>query len=67
MGAIIKKLPYDRVMIQFFDSDRRMTHSARIVGVSPEIERLARNLEVSVTNPNTIEGRVLLRGTAGID
>ena len=49
MGAIIKKLPYDRVMIQFFDSDRRMAHSTRIVGVSPEVEQLARNFEVSVT------------------
>ncbi|MDX1411571.1 MAG: GAF domain-containing sensor histidine kinase [Nitrospirales bacterium] len=62
MGAIIKKLPYDRVMIQFFDSDRRMAHSARIVGVSSEVEKLARNLEIPVTDPNTVEGRVLLRG-----
>jgi signal transduction histidine kinase len=62
MGAIIKKLPYDRVMIQFFDPDRRVAHSARIIGVSPEFEKLARSLEVPVTDPDTIEGRVLLRG-----
>jgi signal transduction histidine kinase len=62
MGAIIKKLPYDRVMIQFFDPDRRVAHSARIIGVAPELETLTRNLEIPVTDPDTIEGRVLLRG-----
>ena len=62
MGAIIKKLPYDRVMISFFDPDRQMTHSARVVGVEPEIEKQVREREVPVTDPNSLEGRVLLRG-----
>jgi len=62
MGAIIKKLPYDRVMISFFDPVRRVAHSARIVGVEPEIEKLVGELEIPVTDPNSIEGRVLLRG-----
>ena len=62
MRAIIKKLPYDRVMIQFFDPDRSVAHRARIVGVSPEVEEMVNSLEVPITDPNSIEGRVLLRG-----
>ena len=45
MGAIIKKLPYDRVMISFFDPERHVAHSARIVGVEPEIEKWSENLK----------------------
>ena len=62
MAAIIKKLPYDRAKISFFDPERRVAHSARVVGVPREIETLARDLVVPVTNPNSLEGRVLLRG-----
>ena len=39
-----------------------MAHSARIVGVSPEFEQIVRDIKVPVTDPNSLEGRVLLRG-----
>ena len=62
MEAIIKKLPYDRAMISFFDPMAHVAHSARIVGVSPEFEQYVRILRVPVTDPHSLEGRVLLRG-----
>ncbi len=62
METMIKKLPYDRAIISFFDNDRALAHSARIVGVTPELEKLVNSLKIPITDPNSIEGRVLLRG-----
>lgn len=55
------KLAYDRVMISFFDEARKLSHDARIVGVTDELSAFVRNLEIPVTDPYTIEGTVLLR------
>jgi signal transduction histidine kinase len=62
MQAIIKELHYDRAMISFFDPETRVAHRARVMGVSKEIADFARDLEVPVSDENSIEGLVLLKG-----
>lgn len=60
--TLIHKLSYDRVMINFYDPLRQVSHSARLLGVVPEIAAFARQLEVPVVDPSSIEGMVLLQG-----
>ncbi len=62
LETIIRELHYDRAMVTFFDRDRRVSHDARMLGVSEEIAVFARSLEVPVTDPHSVEGMVLLQG-----
>ena len=62
LETILHELHYDRAMVTFFDRDRQVSHDARILGVSEEIAAFARSLEVPVTDPNSVEGTVLLQG-----
>jgi signal transduction histidine kinase len=62
LEAIIHELHYDRVMLTLYDPVRKVSHDARILGVPEEIAAFARSLEVPVTDPETLEGTVLLRG-----
>ena len=62
LETTVQKLNYDRVMISLYDSTRHATYDARILGVSDEIAEFARSLKVPVTDPNSVEGTVLLRG-----
>lgn len=62
LETIIRELHYDRAMVTLFDRDRQVSHDARILGVSEEIAAFARSLEVPVTDPNSVEGTVLLQG-----
>jgi signal transduction histidine kinase/predicted hydrocarbon binding protein/uncharacterized protein (DUF2267 family) len=62
LDTTVHKLRYDRAMISFFDRSRQVLYDARILGVPPEIVEFARKLEVPVTDPDSVEGRVLLKG-----
>ena len=62
LNTIIQKLHYDRAMISHYDSERKIAHGARMVGVSQDIADFAMNLEVPVTDPSTVEGTVILEG-----
>ncbi|HET8579496.1 MAG TPA: GAF domain-containing protein, partial [Nitrospiraceae bacterium] len=62
LETIIHELHYDWAMITLFDRNRQVSHDARILGVSDEIAAFARSLEVPVTDPNSVEGTVLLQG-----
>jgi signal transduction histidine kinase len=55
-------LNYDRVMMAFFDHDRQVSHHARILGVPPEVADFTHSIEMHVTDPASVEGRVLLQG-----
>ncbi len=63
LRALIKELHYDRAMVAFYDGIRKISHDARVLGVSEEIEKFARSIEVPVRDANSIEGMVLLRET----
>lgn len=62
LETIIQKLPYDRAMISFFDQTEGVSHDARILGVPTDIAQFARHLKTPVTDPDSIEGQVLLQG-----
>ncbi|HEY3303361.1 MAG TPA: ATP-binding protein [Candidatus Binatia bacterium] len=62
LQSITHKLNYDRAMITFFDHDRRVAHDIRIRGVPDDVAAFARSLEIPVTDPDSIEGTVLLKG-----
>jgi signal transduction histidine kinase len=62
LETLVKELHYDRAMITFYDPVRRVTAEARVIGVTPEVQAFARSREIPVSDPNTVEGLVLLQG-----
>lgn len=62
LTTIVDKLHYDRAMLRFFDQDRRVAYDARIIGVPSEIADLVRSQELPVTDADSLEGKVFLRG-----
>src|SRR2546426_8268479 len=62
LHTIVYKLRYDRAIITFFDRARLVSHDARVLGVSPEIAEFARKMEIPVTDSESVEGTVLLKG-----
>jgi signal transduction histidine kinase/class 3 adenylate cyclase len=62
LETVTEKLHYDRGMVSFFDADRKVLYDARIRGVSSAISDFARALHIPVTDPDSLEGQVLLKG-----
>jgi signal transduction histidine kinase len=62
LQTVTQNLHYDRAMLRFFDGDRGVTHDARIIGVPEELAEVVRSLEVPVHDPESLEGKVFLRG-----
>jgi len=62
LQTIIERLNYDRAMLSLYDRTRQVSYDARIMGVPDEVAAYARSLEIPVTDPNTAEGTVLLKG-----
>lgn len=62
LKEIIVNLHYDRAMISMYDPNRQVSFDCQILGVSDEISAFVRSLEVPITDPNSIEGMVLLQG-----
>ena len=61
LQAIIAILHYDRAIISRFDRIRQVTYDAQLINVSEEIATFANSLEIPVTDPQSIEGQVLLQ------
>lgn len=62
LDTIVRELHYDRAMIAQFDRVRQVSHDFRVRGVPQEVAELVRTQEVPVTDPDSVEGKVLLRG-----
>ena len=62
LQSIKHSLDFDRVMISFYDSDRKVSYDARVIGVPDDVAAFARSLETPVTDPTRIEGQLLLDG-----
>ncbi|OGW52047.1 MAG: hypothetical protein A2V62_13460 [Nitrospirae bacterium RBG_19FT_COMBO_58_9] len=62
LETLTNDLQYDRAMISFYDPVRQVVKDARAFGVSPEIQAFVRSREISVTDPMSPEGIVLLQG-----
>lgn len=63
LSAIKHNLQFDRVLLSFYDRDNKVSHDARLIGVSSEIAAFARSLNTPVTDSSSIEGQLLLEGT----
>jgi signal transduction histidine kinase len=64
LEILIHKLYYDRVLITFFDPQRQVSYGGRLFGVTPDVAKFARSIEVPITDPSSIEGTVILRRQA---
>ena len=62
LQTIIQELHYDRALMSFFDPEKNIVHDARVLGLPVEAAQFARSREFPVTDPQTIEGQVLLEG-----
>lgn len=62
LETLTHDLHYDRAMISFYDPLNHVTKDARVVGVPQDIQTLARTKETPVTDPDSPEGTVILRG-----
>ena len=62
LDAIIQDLHYDRAMLALYDAERRVSHDARVHGVSDQIASFVRSMVVPITDPTSMEGKVLLQG-----
>jgi signal transduction histidine kinase/ActR/RegA family two-component response regulator len=62
LEALTNDLHYDRAMISFYDPARRVLMDTRVLGVSHEIQAVARAHEIPVSDPMSPEGVVLLQG-----
>jgi signal transduction histidine kinase/CheY-like chemotaxis protein len=62
LDTIVRELHYDRAMITQFDRTRQVSHDFRVRGMPQEVAEFLRTQEVAVTDPDSVEGRVLLRG-----
>jgi len=62
LKTIVEELNYDRAMMSFYDPVRMVAHDARVLGLPVEATQFAREREIPVTDPTTIEGQVLLKG-----
>ncbi|HKC92651.1 MAG TPA: ATP-binding protein, partial [Nitrospira sp.] len=62
LDTVIEKLRYDRGMIWLFDRERKVLYDARVRGLTKETADFAQSLEIPVTDPDSLEGTVLLKG-----
>lgn len=62
LDTIVRELHYDRAMITQFDRTRQVSHDFRVRGMPQEVAEFLRTQEVAVTDPDSAEGMVLLRG-----
>jgi signal transduction histidine kinase len=62
LETVIRDLHYDRAMLSFYDHARRLVYETHISGVTPEVSALATGREIPIEDPDSPEGRVLLRG-----
>ncbi len=62
LTTMVDKLHYDRAMLRFFDQNRQVAYETRIFGVPSDIADLVRSQELSVTDPDSPEGKVFIRG-----
>lgn len=62
LSTVVDDLHYERVKICFYDAKTHKISGTRLLGVPPDIIHFGESIEVSVTDPSTIEGTVLLKG-----
>ena len=62
LDTVTEKLRYDRGMIWLFDHRRKVLYDAHFRGLTKETADFAQSLEIPVTDPDSLEGTILLKG-----
>ncbi len=62
LDTIVRDLHYDRAIIAQFDRGRQVLHNFRVRGMPQEVADFLRTQEVAITDPNSIDAAVFLRG-----
>jgi two-component system, sensor histidine kinase and response regulator len=62
LDLLMDNLGYQRMLIMLYDPHRQVAYGARMSGVSPDVERAGRLLEVPIQDDDSIHADLLLRG-----
>ncbi len=62
LDTLTEELHFERAMLFFYDASRGMVFDGRLHGFSADIAANIRSLEVPITDRNSIEGTILIRG-----
>ena len=62
LDTLTRELHFERVLLSFFDSTRGIAHDVRLQGVPTDIADRVRYLEIPITDSDSIEGTILIRG-----
>jgi signal transduction histidine kinase len=62
LDTLTGELHFERAMLAFYDASRGIVFDSRLQGVPAEIVANIRSLQVPITDPDSIEGTILIRG-----
>jgi signal transduction histidine kinase len=62
LETLTGELNFERAMLTLYDALRGITYDVRLRGVPAETADRIRSIEVPVTDPNSIEGTILIKG-----
>jgi len=62
LSLLVENLGFARLLLMLYDSDRRIAFGARTAGVSEEVERAVRDVELPVQDDGTIHAELLIHG-----
>jgi signal transduction histidine kinase/ActR/RegA family two-component response regulator len=61
LATLMEGLHFDRVLLSFYDPDSSILKNAWALGAGREVAAQARQYEVPITDPDSVEGQVVLR------
>jgi len=62
LQLLMENVGYHRMLVMLYDPHRRIAYGARVAGVSEEVERVVRDLEIQIHDDDTIHADLLIRG-----
>jgi two-component system sensor histidine kinase/response regulator len=62
MQRCVEHVGFSRMVLAFYDADRRVAFDLHVVGVTQEIERASRAIEIPVHDKEGLDAELLLRG-----
>ncbi len=62
LRLLVENLGFARLLLMLYDSDRRIAFGARTAGVSEEVERAVRDVELPVQDDGSIHAQLLIHG-----